>query len=477
MIALVLGGLIYVLAVTGTTSVFNREFQRWEQPLAPEMLSIAPTAAAAAAAEVFESEAQPTTHLYINFPQPDLPRTVITTDTQAFFANADGTIAGREHFPWTQFLLDLHYYLHLPQVLGLTVVGALGAFLVAMSISGFMAHPRIFRDAFTVRRGAGRLPITDLHNRLSVWTAPFHISNALTGAMLGLATILAGTIAAFSFNNDFNAVFSPIFGEEPAADGTAAPLAKMAVPLEFMAEQITERPATFLILHDPATAGQHVSVIAAHHDRLIFGEYYNFDAAGNFEGNVGISDGTVGQQIAGSIYNLHFGNWGGLPIKFAYVVFGLALCTIIASGLRIYFARRQDQGRPVPAFAAVWEAVVWGTPLLLALTLLASTLGLLEGAGLVALFWLSLGFIMSIAAFRRHAAGTGAVLKVGLVVALAATVIAHSVRHAAAIFTAPTLSVSLPLLAIAFVMLLPVLRRRDGTGREGPSTAESGSAR
>jgi len=164
-VGLALGALIYILAVTGTLSVFNHELQRWEQPSAPEMEFIAPDAAAKAALSVFESEEEPTTHLYINFPQPDLPRTIITTDTQAFFAAPDGTIAGKEYFPWTQFLLDLHYYLHLPHVLGLTVVGALGAFLLAMSLSGFLAHPRIFRDAFTVRRGAGRVPLTDLHNR------------------------------------------------------------------------------------------------------------------------------------------------------------------------------------------------------------------------------------------------------------------------------------------------------------------------
>jgi uncharacterized iron-regulated membrane protein len=131
LVAVVFGALIYILAITGTLSVFNHELQRWEQPDAPEMQRIAPEAAERAALAVFAAEPEPTTHLYINFPQDDLPRTVITTDTQAFFARADGSIAGPEEFPWTQFLLDLHYYLHLPHVLGLTVVGGLGVMLLA----------------------------------------------------------------------------------------------------------------------------------------------------------------------------------------------------------------------------------------------------------------------------------------------------------------------------------------------------------
>jgi len=387
LVAVIFGALIYVLAVTGTLSVFNHEIQRWEQPNVPEMQSIAPEAAQRAALSVFESEAEPTTHLYINFPQEDLPRTVITTDTQAFFANEDGAIAGKENFPWTQFLLDLHYYLHLPQILGLTVVGALGAMLLALSFSGLLAHPRIFRDAFIFRRGAGRLTKVDLHNRLSVWTLPFHFSNALTGAILGLASILAFAISAAGFDNDTDALFAPIFGSDPLVQEGAAPVANIAKPLEYMASEFPDLDVTYFILHDPATSGQHSSVIAEHSDRLIFGDYYSFAPNGEYEGNVGISDGTVGQQVTGAVYNVHFGNWGGLPIKLAYMIFGLALCIIVASGLSIYFAKREANGRPAPKLAGAWQSVVWGTPAMLALTLAASFVGL-TGGGLVAMFWL-----------------------------------------------------------------------------------------
>lgn len=450
-IALALGGLIYILAVTGTLSVFNHEFQRWEQPAAPEMSSITPEAAAQAATSVFESEATPTTHLYINFPQPDLPRTVITTDTQAFFANSDGTVGPREDFPWTQFLLDLHYYLHLPQILGLTVVGALGVFLIAMSISGFMAHPRIFRDAFTFRRGAGRVPLTDLHNRLSVWTAPFHISNALTGAFLGLASILAISIASVSFSGDFFAVFSPVFGgEPPAIDGDAA-IAEIAAPIAYMQDNYPDLLPTYFILHDPATAGQHSTIIAEHSNRLIFGEYYNFDASGTFQGNVGISDGTIGQQIIGSVYNVHFGNWGGLPVKLAYLIFGLSLSVVIASGLRIYFTRRREKGRPAPRLEAGWEAVVWGTPAMLAVTLLGAVGLDFDGVSLILIFWLGLaGLCIGATAFARpDRVLRGLKMATCLFVSLA--ILVHVAKHIDLLGSSALLPITLTLL---FLVLL-----------------------
>ncbi|MEM9054468.1 MAG: PepSY-associated TM helix domain-containing protein, partial [Pseudomonadota bacterium] len=254
-LALAVGGLSYILALTGSLLVFNYELQRWEQPAAPEMTTIAPAAAAKAAQTVFESEDVPTTHLYINFPQPDLPRTIITTDTQAFFANADGSIYGPEDFPWTQFVLDLHYYLHLPQILGLTVVGALGAMLLALSMSGLLAHPRIFKDAFIFRRGRDRVAKADLHNRFSVWTLPFHFSNALTGSILGLASILALAIAAAGFNGDAAKVFEPVFGGEHELNDAPAPIANIQKPIEYMQTEFPDLLPTYFIMHDPMTAG------------------------------------------------------------------------------------------------------------------------------------------------------------------------------------------------------------------------------
>lgn len=459
-IALAIGGLIYILALTGTLSIFNHEIQRWEQPGAPEMSTISPEAAAKAASTVFLSEETPSSHLYINFPQADLPRTVITTDTQAFFATAEGELAGPEHFPWTEFLLDLHYYLHLPHTFGMIFVSALGALLIGLSLSGFLAHPRIFRDAFTFRRGAGRLTLADLHNRLSVWTAPFHISNALTGAILGLAGPLAFVIAAASFDGDTSKVFSPIFGSEPEANEALAELANVAGPLAYMAETHQNLIPTNLILHDPGTEGQHFSIIAQHSDRLVFGEYYNFDASGSFLGTTGIADGTIGQQIAGSVYNVHFGNWGGIPVKLAYLIFGLALCTITASGLNVYFARRREQGRAAPRLEAGWAGVVWGAPAALALTLLASVTGLLEGTWLVTAFWLTLLIVIVASVTSGNKQRYNKAMRLVTALLLVLAVLSHGILNWESLGSQAVLVVSLATLFTSAAFYISTVQRK-----------------
>ena len=70
----------------------------------------------------------------------------------------------------------------------------------------------------------------------------------------------------------------------------------------------------YVTVHDPATRGQHVQILAEHPRRLIYGESYAFDAAGRWHGAVGLADGAIGKQAMASSYNLHFGNFAGLPV-------------------------------------------------------------------------------------------------------------------------------------------------------------------
>ena len=75
------------------------------------------------------------------------------------------------------------------------LVGLIGVALLSSLISGILAHPRIFRDAFHLRLGGSkRLQEADFHNRLGVWALPFHIIISLTGAFLGLTTIIVGVL-------------------------------------------------------------------------------------------------------------------------------------------------------------------------------------------------------------------------------------------------------------------------------------------
>ncbi len=391
-IGLLAGALLYLVCLSGTVLVLYEEWQRFEQPNAPEMTAIDPDAVQRGIAAVLETEAgkPTTTHLYVHMPVEELPRATITTDTQAFHLNADGSIAAPEENLWSEFLYGLHYTLNIPfaqGLVGITIVGILGMLIVALAISGVIAHPRIFRDAFRLRaRDGGGVGLADWHNRLSVWTLPFTLAIAVTGAVIGLATVTAYAVAAVYYEGDVEAVYAPIFGEEAAPDPAPAPLPNVAAALRSMEANHPGVRVTYAIVHDPATAGQHVQIVGEHPRRLIFGEYYAFDAAGTFHGTAGLADGALGQQAAASNYNLHFGNYGGLPVKMAYIVFGLGLTAVCATGVFIWLGKRRRRGIEEPRLLAAWHAVVWGAPAALALTL-AVRLVVGNAAPFAAIFW------------------------------------------------------------------------------------------
>ncbi|BBC70880.1 peptidase [Altererythrobacter sp. B11] len=397
-IGLIAGALLYLVCLTGTVVVLYEEWQRVEQPDAPEMQHIAPAAVQAGVAAVMAEESgrvPQTGHLYVHMPSPALPRTTITTDHQAVHLAADGTLAGPEEIAWSDFLLQLHYTLNLPSLVGITIVGALGVMILALALSGVIAHPRIFRDAFRLRtRQSGGVALADWHNRLSVWTLPFTLAIALTGALIGLASVAAYALAAAYYDGDTEAVYAPIFGEEMAGAG-APGVPDVAGPLSYMQAHHPGVHMTYAIVHEPGTAGQHVQIIGEHSRRLIFGEYYNFDARGTFLGTAGLADGDMGRQAAASTYNLHFGNYGGLPVKLAYILFGVALTAICATGAYIWLGKRARRGHAEPRLLAAWDAVVWGTPLALLLTFLAR-LVIGNGAPFAVIFWIGTAAILAV---------------------------------------------------------------------------------
>jgi len=456
-IGLLAGALIYLIAITGSIIVIHERWQRWEQPNIAESSILTPAAAQASisAALALEQGLPKTEHLYIRMPTHDLPRAVITTDNKAWYLDGEGRIAGREAHSWTEFIMALHINLTLPVVLGMILVGILGVALAALLVTGVLAHPKIFKDAFRLRaRHDPQLARADWHNRLGVWTLPFALAVSLTGAFIGLSYAGAGVLAQAYTSGDLEPVYATIFGEEPEHDAAPAPLPNIARALETVQTRFPETFPTYVVVHDPGTRGQFVQIIAEHPRRLIYGEAYSFDGTGAYVGKVGLSDGTFGRQAAASTYTLHFGSFGGLPIELAYMLFGLALSAITATGTTLWLRKRQRKGLPTRRLNAAWSVVIWGIPLALVLT---AWLRALAGpdAPLVAAFWLCIALGLLVAALEPARIQQTWLMK-ALGVSLAVTGLTHAVYFR--VFAAGTMALNLGLI-IAAIMIIMIARR------------------
>ena len=364
---------IYVVCLSGTLSVFLHQFTHWENPGAEQVSQASPDTVQRALEKVVARSTSEVHHVRLAMPTTDQPFLTLDVDAQggrtSWLADAEGEVVPLRH-AWSEFLTRLHIFLHLPSAWGIFIVGMTGVALLSSLISGLCAHPRIFRDAFHLRVGGSRrLQEADLHNRIGVWALPFHLVVSLTGAFLGLTTIIVGVLGMAMFDGDTGRIYALFTPPEPPENTSQAPVLDLEpmlarLPGEGALERITvEHPteagaaAIFDLYDERALAGMKSIGITR------TGEvYYEKDAA----------KASLGERVFGALAPLHFGWFGGGIVKIAYGLLGLGLTYLAVGGVKIWLVRRRDKGRPAPGWERVWAAIVWGQPIALAVVALCA---------------------------------------------------------------------------------------------------------
>jgi uncharacterized iron-regulated membrane protein len=151
-----------------------------------------------------------------------------------------------------------------------------------------------------------------------------------------------------------------------------------------------------LIIENAGRADARITVTSERLRLLVPQDTTSFDAAGRVLKDQHPRDLAAGTKILGGIGQLHFGWYGGLPVRIIYGLLGLALCILTSSGMTIWLARRRDRGRSVPQWERLWASVDWGQPLAFTLAALVTIAVPTGGAALwkwlVATMALLLGF-------------------------------------------------------------------------------------
>ena len=447
--------LLFLVCLSGTVAVFHLEFERWEQPHIQEMDNVSPQVIEKAMDTFLAQNPEESHHLYVGFPTSDIPRLVVENDHKAYFADQEGNLLEEESVSFTQMLVDLHLYLNLPQSWGMILVSALGAIICTLVITGIIAHKRMSKDAFKLRRGGnGQQAQIDLHNRFGLWAAPFHLVIGITGAYFGMAGIILVTVATLNYNGDRDAVVNQIFTPDPVLapqEGKPA-IGKAFAQMETLAP---EKSPIFLTVHEVGEPEQFIEIYAKAPNRMIYAEGYRFDTAGNFVGVAGYEFGEWGKQLVWAMYRLHFGDFAGMTSKWLYFVLGVMLTMLCVSGMEVWLSKKAHP----PLASRLWYSVVWGSVSALALTAIAD---MFISGSLIAVFWcvMAVNTVLTVV-FKRMTKPVWLLIS-GFSVLLLLTL--YVVVHGEASLNVASLQLNIPILAY---VVWSVLRANTLLKREG----------
>ena len=447
--------LLFLVCLSGTVAVFHLEFERWEQPHIQEMDNVSPQVIEKAMDTFLAQNPEESHHLYVVFPTSDIPRLVVENDHKAYFADQEGNLLEEESVSFTQMLVDLHLYLNLPQSWGMILVSALGAIICTLVITGIIAHKRMSKDAFKLRRGGnGQQAQIDLHNRFGLWAAPFHLVIGITGAYFGMAGIILVTVATLNYNGDRDAVVNQIFTPDPVLapqEGKPA-TGKAFAQMETLAP---EKSPIFLTVHEVGEPEQFIEIYAKAPNRMIYAEGYRFDTAGNFVGVAGYEFGEWGKQLVWAMYRLHFGDFAGMTSKWLYFVLGVMLTMLCVSGMEVWLSKKAHP----PLASRLWYSVVWGSVSALALTAIAD---MFISGSLIAVFWcvMAVNTVLTVV-FKRMTKPVWLLIS-GFSVLLLLTL--YVVVHGEASLNVASLQLNIPMLAY---VVWSVLRANTLLKREG----------
>lgn len=450
---------MYIICLSGTLVVFYEEIERWEQPTADEYLDFDPQAFEDAFNAYVSGDNEITEHMYLVFPNEALPRGKVSGDFEGQYIHSDGSLGPVAHDELSGLLTGLHINLHMPVSIGIIIVSAMGAILCGLIVTGFLAHPSIVKDAFKLRAGgSGRLGQVDLHNRLSVWGAPFHLMIALTGAYYGLVGVMVMTFVSSIDGATLDSVNEELFPPEPALVDQADDY-RVVRALEQVRELSPDGKLLYMIVHDANTENRFMEFYVQQPGLLAWSENYRFDTSGNYIDTAGYTEGSVARQVLYSVYRIHFGNFDGLAAKLFYIVLGLSLAVVSASGINIWLEKRKYRD----ALNLIWPGIVWGMPLAI---VIASTTQVVFHIPSAPIFWGGMLFTMTAGLFVQDEMAYKRYLQLGTAGALLVMVLAYSIKYGGAAFSPAGLPMSLSLLVLGFGMLLLANRGKSANQYE-----------
>ncbi|MFH1497500.1 MAG: PepSY-associated TM helix domain-containing protein [Verrucomicrobiota bacterium] len=342
-LGLVAGLGLIVIGLTGSLLVFHDEI---EKLLNPGIVRVEPTAAGRLPANQLLASAQaqlpdhriagwlyrldePTQADLLYVREPGSPKWLIATVNPYSGEVLASPRLGTATF--TGWVLDLHYQL-LADHAGAFTAGILGLLLVLLGVSGVYLYRDFWKHLFTLRWGRGaRILFSDTHRFVGITTVVFNLILGFTGAYWNLTHIVGHWIEGHD-------------DEQPAS---AARHYAEPLDLDALIADTGKRIPGYLprFVSLPTEAGWPITFYGQAPGHFLTGPYgstVSYDAQTHaFADAHDIREAGLWARVADTFTPLHYGSFGGLPVKILWSLGGLTPGVLAVTGFLIWRHRRR----------------------------------------------------------------------------------------------------------------------------------------
>lgn len=364
----ILSGLaLFIAFYAGAITMFEEPLQRWATPptrLAPppsidrapelvaKVLAAHPQAARDYDIVVTTDRARPARMMWeVELPGSGGER----GEHERFFAslapNGDLQLEKRGPSSVAQFIDVLHQQVGLPfgHEIAMPIMGVIALLYVIAIISGVIVLlPSLVKDLFALRisKNVKRMWL-DVHNVLGLFSLPFHVIMALTAVV-------------FAFHDQFYDAQGMAFGgaedrRPPISSPPRAPaLGTPVLTPKRVLQRVREQAPGFnvqIISYGTGSEGQPTMRVTGDDWRYgLRGPTFGFAGIDPHSGMLTMRDYMPGHQdgwsaIVSSFFALHFGNFGGAPVRWTYFLLGLAGAMLFYTGNLLWVESRRQRER------------------------------------------------------------------------------------------------------------------------------------
>ena len=240
----------------------------------------------------------------------------------------------------TNWLLELHYSF-LADHTGEIVAGIIATLLCALGITGVILYRNFWKTLFQLRWGkSGRMFFSDLHKMVGISSTIFNLILGSTGAWWNLSHILGHMIE----------------GEDPEPPAITGPSYASTISFDSLLAEVQKTLPGFQAQYVglPGTPEEEISFYGSREGQGIlrspYGNGATFDpVTGALKTTEDIRKASAWNQVLDSFRPLHYGTFGGLPVKILWCLGGLAPGILAVSGAFMYFKRRYPARRKASA--------------------------------------------------------------------------------------------------------------------------------